>query len=66
MGEAIKGLAASKKFWTTLIGIASILIGKIGWNVSDDVLWQVAILVATLTGAQGMADWGKAAKIPTP
>ena len=64
MAEAWKGLLASKKFWSGVVGVAAILIGKIGWNVSEDVLWQITAIIATLLGAQGAADWGKAAKVP--
>ena len=64
MGEAIKGLLSSKKFWSAIVGVVAVLVGKIGWNVSEDVLWQITAIIATLLGAQGAADWGKAAKVP--
>ena len=64
MGEAIIGLLSSKKFWSAIVGVVAVLVGKIGWNVSEDVLWQITAIIATLLGAQGAADWGKAAKVP--
>lgn len=62
MGTAIKGLVVSKKFWTGVVGVLTILVARIGWNVSEETLWQVTTVIATLLGAQGAADWGKAAK----
>ena len=65
--QVIKDLFASKKFLATLVGILSILIGKIGWNVPDETLTQVVALVASFVVGQGIADFGKSkALIETP
>ena len=66
MPKVMLDMLSSKKVWSALIGVAAVLIGKIGWNVSDEGLWQIAAIIATLIGAQGAADWSKErAKIET-
>ena len=57
--QVLKDLLASKKFLATLVGILSILIGKIGWNVPDETLTQLVALVASFVVGQGIADFGK-------
>jgi hypothetical protein len=59
MPQVLKELFASKKFWSAVVGILAVLIGKIGWNVSEEVLWQIVTIIGTLLGAQGLADIGK-------
>ena len=59
MPQVLKDLLASKKFWSAVVGILAVLIGKIGWNVSEEVLWQIVAIIGTLLGAQGLADIGK-------
>ncbi len=59
MPQVLKDLFASKKFWSAVVGILAVLIGKIGWNVSEEVLWQIVAIIGTLLGAQGLADMGK-------
>ena len=66
MPQVFKDMLGSKKVWSALIGVTAVLVGKIGWNVSEDVLWQIATIIATLIGAQGAADWGKAANPTSP
>jgi len=59
MPQVLKDLFASKKFWSAVVGILAVLVGKIGWNVSEEVLWQIVAIIGTLLGAQGLADMGK-------
>ena len=72
MMDTIKALLTSKKFITTMIGVFTVLIGKIGWDVPAETLWQVVALIAGFTGSQGLADWAKEKAIidkvdaPTP
>ena len=57
--QVIKDLFGSKKFLATLVGILSVLIGKIGWNIADETLTQVVALVASFVVGQSIADFGK-------
>jgi len=59
MPQVLKDLFACKKFWSAVVGILAVLVGKIGWNVSEEVLWQIVAIIGTLLGAQGLADMGK-------
>lgn len=57
--EAVKGLFGSKKFLTTLTGIIAVLVAKIGWNLDEEIIWQIVCLVSACVTGQGLADLGK-------
>jgi hypothetical protein len=59
MPQVLKDLFASKKFLGLLVGVLGVLVGKIGWEISDDTLWQLVALVASFITGQGIADFGK-------
>lgn len=59
MPQVLKDLFASKKFWSAVVGILAVLVGRIGWNVSEEVLWQIVTIIGTLLGAQGLQDFAK-------
>ncbi len=60
----VKELFGSKKFLTTLTGVAAILVGKLGWNVDEETLWMMVTVIAACITGQGMADFGKAKTQP--
>ena len=57
--EAMKALLTSKKFLTTIAGVIIVLSAKIGWQIDDEVIWQVVVLIGACVTGQGMADMGK-------
>lgn len=61
MFTAFKGLFSSKKFWTAILG-GAVTAGMANAGVSADIQHWVMGLVATLIGAQGLADFGKNGK----
>jgi hypothetical protein len=59
-----KNLLGSKKFVAMIVGVISMLVAKIGWDVDDETITKVVALVASYVVGQGIADNGKeAAKV---
>ena len=57
----MKEIANSKKFWMSIVGVA---VGAVGYYLdlpSDEITTLVAPFLVYV-GAQGLADFGKAAK----
>lgn len=57
--SVITGLLGSKKFVGMIVGVVITLAAKIGFDIDDTTAWQVVALVASWTGAQGLADHAK-------
>lgn len=57
----LKDLLASKKFWTTILG-GAVVAGMNYAGVAVETQHWIIGLIATLVGAQGLTDLGKAAK----
>jgi hypothetical protein len=61
--KIIKELLTSKKVIMTLVGIAAtILLPRLGINLTEDQIERISYAIMAYVGAQGMADFGKEAK----
>jgi hypothetical protein len=64
--EALKGLLSSKKFLMAVIGMALVLLGRLGIQLDADVVYgAISPLIAAIIG-QGIADTGKLKKLDPP
>lgn len=59
MPKVLNDLFSSQKFLAMLVGVLGVLVGKIGWDISDATLWQVVTLVASFITGKGLADFAK-------
>lgn len=61
MKSVLFQLLGSKKFWMTVFAVLSVILGKLGLNISDDQLWTLVAPWLVLTGAIGLQDHKKEA-----
>jgi len=59
--ELLRELLTSKKFVAMLVGIITVVVTKIGWDIDHDTISQIVALVASYIVGQGFADKGKEA-----
>lgn len=59
MIEAWKDLLGSKKFWTAILAVLTLLGAKKGLDVDQQTFWAIAGIYISLLGAQGLTDHGK-------
>lgn len=59
--SALKSWFTSKKTWTLLIGLASYIAAKKGFQLDEASCWVIAGGFSTLLGGQALADVGKSA-----
>jgi len=59
MLEAWKDLLSSKKFWTAILAVVTLVAGKKGLAIDEPTFWAVAGVFISLIGAQGLTDHGK-------
>lgn len=64
MFDAWRDLLASKKFWTTILAVATLIAGKKGLEIDTETFWAVTGIFVSLITAQGITDHGKA-RLPT-
>lgn len=64
MLTALRALLSSKKFITTLVGVAVAIAARVGFDLDPELVAAILGVFAMLVGAQGLADQGKeAAKV---
>ena len=64
MIDAWKDLLSSKKFWTAILAVVTLVAAKKGVEVDQTTFWAIAGIFVSLIGAQGLTDHGKGA-LPT-
>jgi len=60
--EVLKELLKSKKFIAMLVGVLTVLLGKVGLDLDEETLTKIVGLVAAYVLGQGIADHGKEQK----
>lgn len=65
MKKTLAELFSSKKFIVAVAAVVAYVISRAGFDVSQDEAEKVLLFVGVLIGAQGAADFGKAAALAT-
>lgn len=58
-----RDLLTTKKFWTAIIAVITLIAASKGFDVDPKTLWGIVGIFVTLLGAQGLTDMGKSAAL---
>ncbi|MDH5606188.1 MAG: hypothetical protein OEY93_04820 [Anaerolineae bacterium] len=59
--QGLKNLLGSKRFWVSMFGLAGLVLGEVGVQVSEEVMQAGLTLVLALIAAYGLEDIARAA-----